>query len=153
MPDSFSELRPAGGSNRPWVIAGVLALAIALIGVAAAAGYRFAHPRQELLLGDASPVGPYSGSLTPADGAAEPQPWPVTAVFGGSTATVTLTETGCTAYFDASLRSVPLTDACASTIGDGSWRLEEPERGTVLMAYVEDGIVVAEGELTSGLQK
>lgn len=151
MPDSFSELRTAGGPNRPWVIAGVLALAIALVGVAAAAGYRLAHPRQELLLGDASPLGPYSGSLTPAGGAAEPQPWPVTAVFGGSIATVTLTETGCTAYFDASLRSVPLTDACASTIGDGTWRLDVPERGKVLLTYEEGGRVVADGDLTPSL--
>lgn len=153
MPDSFSELRTAGGSNRPWVIAGVIALAIALIGVAAAAGYRYAHPRQELLLGDASPIGPYSGALTPTGGAAEPQPWPVTAVFGGGTATVTLTETGCTAYFDTSLRSVPLTGACAGAIGDGSWRVEVPERGRVVASYVEDGLVVAEGELTPGLRR
>ena len=152
MPDSFSELRTAGGSNRPWVLTGVVALTIALIAVAAAAGYRLSHPRQELLLGDASPVGPYSGSLSPTGEAAESQPWPVTAVFGGSTATVTLTETGCTAYFDASLRSVPLTGACAGVIGDGSWRLEVPERGKVVAAYEEDGRVVVEGELTSGLR-
>ena len=38
MPDSFSELRTAGGSNKPWVAGGIFALALALIGVALAGG-------------------------------------------------------------------------------------------------------------------
>ena len=36
MPDSFSELRTAGGPNKPWVIGGVLALITAIIGIALA---------------------------------------------------------------------------------------------------------------------
>ena len=47
MPDSFSELRTAGGPNKPWVVGGVLALIVAIIGVALAAAYWYANPRPE----------------------------------------------------------------------------------------------------------
>ena len=45
MPDSFSELRTAGGPNKPWVIGGVLALITAIIGIALAAAYWYSNPR------------------------------------------------------------------------------------------------------------
>ena len=47
MPDSFSELRSAGGPNKPWVVGGVLALIVAMIGVALAAAYWYANPKPE----------------------------------------------------------------------------------------------------------
>ena len=47
MPDSFSDLRTAGGPNKPWVVGGVLALVVAIIGVALAAAYWSAHPAPE----------------------------------------------------------------------------------------------------------
>ena len=53
MPDSFSELRGAGGSNKPWVAAGVSALAVALILIALAAG--IAAPDPQFSAVDAGP--------------------------------------------------------------------------------------------------
>ena len=64
MPDSFSELRTAGGPNKPWVVGGVLALIVAIIGVALAV-----HEATRDSVGIPTPASDTSGG-TPDTGAA-----------------------------------------------------------------------------------
>lgn len=104
MPDSFTELRAHGGSNRPWIAAGVSALAVSLILIALAGAYWYANPRPEAeptvpatvtvtaapepLLDDASgshPTGTFTGTLVSLQDNAKVQAWPAVATFGGGT--------------------------------------------------------------------
>ena len=166
MPDSFSELRTAGGPNKPWVVGGVLALIVAIIGVALAAAYWYANPRPEpvstvpatvtvtaqpqLPIDDPSaPTGTYTGTLNSLEDNAKVQAWPAVATFGGGTASVTYPLTGCTALIGDGGQSIPLTKGCNN--GQGRWDVEKLEPGIVQLTYSENGNALVEGELSAGL--
>ena len=166
MPDSFSELRTAGGPNKPWVVGGVLALIVAIIGVALAAAYWYANPRPEpvstvpatvtvtaqpqLPIDDPSaPTGTYTGTLNSLEENAKVKAWPAVATFGGGTASVTYPLTGCTALIGEGGQSIPLTKGCNN--GQGRWDVEKLEPGIVQLTYSENGNALVEGELSAGL--
>lgn len=166
MPDSFSELRTAGGPNKPWVVGGVLALIVAIIGVALAAAYWYANPRPEpvstvpatvtvtaqpqLPIDDPSaPTGTYTGTLNSLEDNAKVKAWPAVATFGGGTASVTYPLTGCTALIGEGGQSIPLTKGCNN--GQGRWDVEKLEPGIVQLTYSENGNALVEGELSAGL--
>ena len=166
MPDSFSELRTAGGPNKPWVVGGVLALIVAIIGVALAAAYWYANPRPEpvstvpatvtvtaqpqLPIDDPSaPTGTYTGTLSSLEDNAKVKAWPAVATFGGGTASVTYPLTGCTALIGEGGQSIPLTKGCNN--GQGRWDVEKLEPGIVQLTYSENGNALVEGELSAGL--
>ena len=166
MPDSFSELRTAGGPNKPWVVGGVLALIVAIIGVALAAAYWYANPRPEpvstvpatvtvtaqpqLPIDDPSaPTGTYTGTLNSLEDNAKVKAWPAVATFGGGTASVTYPLTGCTALIGEGGQSIPLTKGCNN--GQGRWDVEKLEPGIVQLTYLENGNALVEGELSAGL--
>lgn len=166
MPDSFSELRTAGGPNKPWVVGGVLALIVAIIGVALAAAYWYANPRPEpvstvpatvtvtaqpqLPIDDPSaPTGTYTGTLNSLEDNAKVKAWPAVATFGGGTASVTYPLTGCTALIGEGGQSIPLTKGCDN--GQGRWDVEKLEPGIVQLTYSENGNALVEGELSVGL--
>ena len=166
MPDSFSELRTAGGPNKPWVVGGVLALIVAVIGVALAAAYWYANPKPEptnevpetvtvtaqpQLRDDdtTSPTGTYTGTLNSLEENAKVKAWPAVATFGGGTASVTYPLTGCTALIGEDGASVPLTKPCGD--GSGRWVVEKREPGIVKLTYFEGGKALVEGELSAGL--
>lgn len=167
MPDSFSDLRHAGGSNKPWIAAGVSALAVALILIALAGAWRSANPApepvaavpetvtvtarpQEHLLVDAALHGPYTGTMNAADPAARVKAWPAVAHFGGGTASITYPLTGCTALVSADGVSNPVTKQCSGAVGDGTWTFDIPEPGLVDVTYSENGAKVAAGVLSAG---
>ncbi|MBA5243339.1 hypothetical protein [Corynebacterium haemomassiliense] len=166
MPDSFSELRTAGGPNKPWVVGGVLALIVAIIGVALAAAYWYANPRpepestvpetvtvtaqQQSPIDDPSaPTGTYTGTLNSLEDDAKVKAWPAVATFGGGTASVTYPLTGCTALIGVGGESIPLTKGCND--GQGRWDVEKHTPGIVKLTYLEDGKALVEGELSAGL--
>jgi len=166
MPDSFSELRTAGGPNKPWVVGGVLALIVAIIGVALAAAYWYANPRpepestvpetvtvtaqQQSPIDDPSaPTGTYTGTLNSLEDDAKVKAWPAVATFGGGTASVTYPLTGCTALIGEGGESIPLTKGCND--GQGRWDVEKHTPGIVKLTYSEDGKALVEGELSAGL--
>ena len=166
MPDSFSELRTAGGPNKPWVVGGVLALIVAIIGVALAAAYWYANPRpepestvpetvtvtaqQHSPIDDPSaPTGTYTGTLNSLEDDAKVKAWPAVATFGGGTASVTYPLTGCTALIGEGGESIPLTKGCND--GQGRWDVEKHTPGIVKLTYLEDGKALVEGELSAGL--
>ncbi|MBL7285555.1 hypothetical protein CKJ81_06355 [Corynebacterium hadale] len=167
MPDSFSELRHAGGSNKPWVAGGVFALALALIGVALAAAYWSSNPHSNSLPAtvtvtaqpsapgpDLAPAGTYSGTfvrLAETTDGANTLSWPVVATFGGGTATVTYPNSGCSALIDATLHHHPLTDKCEAANGaDARWEVAVPDNGLVELTYLEDDQRIAGGTLSIG---
>ena len=140
MPDSFSELRTAGGPNKPWVVGGVLALIVAIIGVALAAAYWYANPRpepestvpetvtvtaqrQSPIDDPSAPTGTYTGTLNSLEDDAKVKAWPAVATFGGGTASVTYPLTGCTALIGEGGESIPLTKGCND--GQGRWDVEK----------------------------
>ena len=166
MPDSFSELRTAGGPNKPWVVGGVLALMVAMIGVALAAAYWYANPRPEpasdvpatvtvtaqpqLPIDDPSaPTGTYTGTLNSLEDDAKVKAWPAVATFGGGTASVTYPLTGCTALIGEGGQSIPLTKGCNE--GQGRWDVEKLEPGIVRLTYIENDKPLVEGDLSAGL--
>lgn len=166
MPDSFSELRTAGGPNKPWVVGGVLALIVAIIGVALAAAYWYANPRpepestvpetvtvtaqpQSPIDGPSAPTGTYTGTLNSLEDDAKVKAWPAVATFGGGTASVTYPLTGCTALIGEGGESIPLTKGCND--GQGRWDVEKHTPGIVKLTYLEDGKALVEGELSAGL--
>ena len=166
MPDSFSELRTAGGPNKPWVVGGVLALIVAMIGVALAAAYWYANPRPEpasavpatvtvtaqpqLPIDDPSaPTGTYTGTLNSLEDDAKVKAWPAVATFGGGTASVTYPLTGCTALIGEGEQSIPLTKGCNE--GQGRWDVEKLEPGIVRLTYIENDKPLVEGDLSAGL--
>ena len=165
MPDSFSELRTAGGPNKPWVVGGVLALIVAIIGVALAAAYWYANPRPEpestvpetvtvtaqpqLIDAPSAPTGTYTGTLNSLEDDAKVKAWPAVATFGGGTASVTYPLTGCTALIGEEGESIPLTKGCND--GQGRWDVEKHTPGIVKLTYSEDGKALVEGELSAGL--
>ena len=166
MPDSFSDLRTAGGPNKPWVVGGVLALIVAMIGVALAAAYWYANPRPEparavpatvtvtaqpqLPIDDPSaPTGTYTGTLNSLEDDAKVKAWPAVATFGGGTASVTYPLTGCTALIGEGGQSIPLTKGCNE--GQGRWDVEKLEPGIVRLTYVEGERTLVEGDLSAGL--
>ena len=165
MPDSFSELRTAGGPNKPWVVGGVLALIVAIIGVALAAAYWYANPRPEpvnevpetvtvtaqpqLIDDPSAPTGTYTGTLNSLEDDAKVKAWPAVATFGGGTASVTYPLTGCTALIGEDGESIPLTKGCND--GQGRWDVEKHTPGIVKLTYSEDGKALVEGELSAGL--
>ncbi|WJY97226.1 hypothetical protein [Corynebacterium fournieri] len=166
MPDSFSELRTAGGPNKPWVVGGVLALIVAIIGVALAAAYWYANPRPEPVnevpetvtvtaqpqLPDddpSAPTGTYTGTLNSLADDAKVKAWPAVATFGGGTASVTYPLTGCTAVIGQGGESIPLTKACDG--GQGRWDVAKQAPGVLKLTYLEDDIALVEGELSAGL--
>ena len=166
MPVSFSELRTAGGPNKPWVVGGVLALIVAIIGVALAAAYWYANPRpepestvpetvtvtaqQQSPIDDPSaPTGTYTGTLNSLEDDAKVKAWPAVATFGGGTASVTYPLTGCTALIGEGGESIPLTKGCND--GQGRWDVEKQSPGIVKLTYSEDGKALVEGELSAGL--
>ncbi|OHF37563.1 hypothetical protein [Corynebacterium sp. HMSC074A01] len=173
MPDSFSELRHAGGSNKPWVAAGVFALALALIGVALAGAYWTSQPGADTAPAtvtvtaqpssaapEDAPVGTYSGTFNnQREDARRPQKaaWPVVATFGAGTATVTYPRSGCTTLIDASLHNLPLTKHCSSATGadnaavDARWEISVPEDGLVELTYFEGEEAIAGGTLSRGI--
>ena len=164
MPDSFSELKGAGGSSKPWIAAGVSALAVALILIALAGAWRSANPRPEptsavpetvtvtaqpqLSVDTSLPTGTFTGTLNSLEDHAKVRSWPAVAVFGGGTASVTYPLTGCTVLIEEDGTSVPLTKACS---GNGSWDVETPEPGLVHLTYVENDSALVEGTLSAGL--
>lgn len=166
MPDSFSELRTAGGPNKPWVVGGVLALIVAIIGVALAAAYWYANPRpepestvpetvtvtaqpQSPIDDPSAPTGTYTGTLNSLEDDAKVKAWPAVATFGGGTASVTYPLTGCTALIGEEGESIPLTKGCND--GQGRWDVEKHTPGIVKLTYSEDGKALVEGELSAGL--
>lgn len=166
MPDSFSELRTAGGPNKPWVVGGVLALIVAMIGVVLAAAYWYANPRPEpasavpatvtvtaqpqLPIDDPSaPTGTYTGTLNSLEDDAKVKAWPAVATFGGGTASVTYPLTGCTALIGEGGQSIPLTKGCNE--GQGRWDVEKLEPGIVRLTYIENDKPLVEGDLSAGL--
>ena len=169
MPDSFSELRTAGGPNKPWVVGGVLALIVAIIGVALAAAYWYANPRPEpanevpetvTVTAQPQPVddpwaptetisGTFTGTLNSLEDDAKVKAWPAVATFGGGTASVTYPLTGCTALIGEEGESIPLTKGCND--GQGRWDVEKHAPGVVKLTYLEDDIALVEGELSAGL--
>lgn len=165
MPDSFSDLRTAGGPNKPWVVGGVLALVVAIIGVALAAAYWSAHPAPEasdevpatvtvtaqpqLRIDGSAPTGTYSGTLNSLEPDAKTRSWPAVATFGGGTASVTYPLTGCTALIGKDGEAVPLTKGCHG--GGGHWDVDTHEPGLVHLTYSEDGNALVEGTLSAGL--
>ncbi|MDK8878950.1 hypothetical protein [Corynebacterium sp. MSK008] len=165
MPDSFSELRTAGGPNKPWVVGGVLALIVAIIGVALAAAYWYANPRPEpvnevpetvtvtaqpqLIDDPSAPTGTYTGTLNSLEDDAKVKAWPAVATFGGGTASVTYPLTGCTALIGGGGESIPLTKACND--GQGRWDVEKQAPGVVKLTYSENDNALVEGELSAGL--
>ena len=166
MPDSFSELRTAGGPNKPWVVGGVLALIVAIIGVALAAAYWYANPRPEpastvpetvtvtaqpQLPSDDPPAltGTYTGTLNSLEEDAKVKAWPAVATFGGGTASVTYPLTGCTALIGDGGDSIPLTKGCND--GRGRWDVERQAPGIVKLTYLENDEALVEGELSAGL--
>lgn len=166
MPDSFSELRTAGGPNKPWVVGGVLALIVAVIGVALAAAYWYANPKPERtnevpetvtvtaqpqLRDDdsTSPTGTYTGTLNSLEDNAKVKAWPAVATFGGGTAMVTYPLTGCTALIGEGGESTPLTKPCNQ--GEGTWDVEDNGEGIITLTYSKDGNALVKGELSAGL--
>lgn len=173
MPDSFSELRTAGGPNKPWVVGGVLALIVAMIGVALAAAYWYANPRpepsnevpetvtvtaqaqsQQQPIDDPSdpnaPIaGTYTGTLNSLEENAKVKAWPAVATFGGGTASVTYPLTGCTALIGEDGESIPLTKGCND--GQGRWDVVKHMPGVVKLTYYEGENALVEGELSAGL--
>lgn len=165
MPDSFSELRTAGGPNKPWVVGGVLALIVAIIGVALAAAYWYANPRPEpasavpetvtvtaqpqLIDDPSAPTGTYTGTLNSLEDDAKVKAWPAVATFGGGTASVTYPLTGCTALIGEEGESIPLTKGCND--GQGRWDVEKQAPGVLKLTYSEDEKALVEGELSAGL--
>ena len=166
MPDSFSELRTAGGPNKPWVIGGVLALITAIIAIALAAAYWYSNPRPtppndvpatvtvtaqpKLPIDDPSaPTGTYTGTLNSLEDNAKVKAWPAVATFGGGTASVTYPLTGCTALIAQDGTSIPLTKGCND--GQGRWDVEKLEPGIVKLRYLEGANALVEGELSAGL--
>ena len=165
MPDSFSELRTAGSPNKPWVVGGVLALIVAIIGVALAAAYWYANPRPEpvnevpetvtvtaqpqLIDDPSAPTGTYTGTLNSLEDDAKVKAWPAVATFGGGTASVTYPLTGCTALIGEGGESIPLTKACND--GQGRWDVEKQAPGVVKLTYSENDNSLVEGELSAGL--
>lgn len=166
MPDSFSELRGAGGSNKPWVAAGVSALAVALILIALAGAWWSAQPApessvpatvtvtaqpSEQLLGDDPLAGTYSGTLNSLDADAKTPAWPAVATFGGGTGSITYPLSGCTALIDESGAATAVTKGCPAAGGAGRWAVEKQMPGIVRLTYSEDGKALVEGELSLGL--
>ena len=169
MPDSFSELRTAGGPNKPWVVGGVLALIVAIIGVALAAAYWYANPKPEpvnevpetvTVTAQPQPVddpsaptetisGTFTGTLNSLEDDAKVKAWPAVATFGGGTASVTYPLTGCTALIGEGGESIPLTKGCND--GQGRWDVEKQAPGVLKLTYSEDGKTLVEGELSAGL--
>ncbi|OEY23597.1 hypothetical protein A0K93_03470 [Corynebacterium sp. BCW_4722] len=166
MPDSFSELRGAGGSNKPWIAAGVSALAVALILIALAGAYWSAQPEPEssipatvtvtalppeqLLIDDAL-AGTYTGTLVSLDEQAKTPAWPAVATFGGGTASITYPQSGCTALIDGEGFATALTKRCPAPGGEGRWRVDKQVPGIVHLTYSEGGKDLVEGELSLGL--
>lgn len=166
MPDSFSELRGAGGSNKPWIAAGVSALAVALVLIALAGAYWSAQPEPEssipatvtvtalppeqLLIDDAL-AGTYTGTLVSLDEQAKTPAWPAVATFGGGTASITYPQSGCTALIDGEGFATALTKRCPAPGGEGRWRVNKQVPGIVHLTYSEDGEDLVEGELSLGL--
>mgnify|MGYP001070250754 FL=1 len=169
MPDSFSELRTKGGSNTPWVAAGVSALAVALILIALAAAYWAAQPKpeptsampatvtvtaqQEPLLDDVSPnppTGTYSGTMVSLEENPKVASWPAVATFGGDgTGQVTYPLTGCTALIGEDGASTALTKQCVGS-GEGQWSVDKQAPGVVHLTYSEGGSALVEGSLSLG---
>lgn len=169
MADSFTDLRDAGGSNKPWIAAGVGALAVALILIALAGAWWSAQPpaednrvpdtvtvtaqpgsvdkRDEL-----APPGTYSGMLTSLDPDARAKAWPAVATFGGGSALVAYPDSGCIALIDDTLRNRPLTDTCNAAPGaEGAWRVDDTDPGLVHLTFLLDGEAIVEGTLSVGL--
>lgn len=170
MADSFSDLRNVGGSNKPWIAAGVGALAVALILVALAGAWWSAQPdrheRQSPAtvtvtaqaqpadkdLGELAPAGTYTGTLTSLDPNARENSWLVVATFGGGSAAITYPDSGCTTLVDASLSNMPVTRDCNTTPGrTGIWAIETTDEGLVELTYLEDDAPVVTGTLSAGL--
>ena len=170
MADSFSELRTAGGSNKPWIAAGVGALAVALILIALAGAWWSAQPERhepqspatvtvtaqprptDKTPGDLAPAGTYTGTLTSLDPNARKESWVAVATFGGGTAAITYPDSGCTTLVDASLINLPITRDCNTTPGrTGIWNIETTTDGLVELTYLEDDTPVVAGTLSAGL--
>lgn len=165
MADSFSELRDAGGSNKPWIAAGVSALAVALILVALAGAWWSANPRPEptsavpetvtvtaqpqLAQDPEAPTGTFTGTLNSLEENAKVQAWPAVATFGGGTASVTYPLTGCTALIGEDGQSTPLTKGCNN--GQGRWDVDQIAPGVIKLTYSENSTALVEGELSAGL--
>lgn len=153
MADSFSELRNAGGSNRPWVVCGVVALIVALIGVALAAAYWSAQPKPEAdtlpatvtvtaqpgardSLVDA-PSGTFSGHLNSLDPDAKQLSWPAVISVHEGAGLVTYPLTSCTALVHADGRAEPLSKRCPSPAAQGRWEFAVDGSGLLHAQYFE----------------
>lgn len=171
MADSFTDLRTAGGSNKPWVAAGVSALAVALIMIALAGAWWSAQPKpeptnampatvtvtaqpsaQELRSDELAPAGTYTGMFNALNSDTDAQSWVVVATFGGGSAAVTYPDSGCSVLIDDALDNRPLTTACTTTPGtSGRWEIDASEPGLVHLTFLEDDQPVAGGTLSAGL--
>lgn len=166
MPDSFSELRTKGGSNKPWIAAGVSALAVALILIALAGAYWYSQPapeptnttpatvtvtaRSEPLLIDDPLAGTYTGTVNSLEENAKVAAWPAVATFGGGTGTITYPNTSCTALIAEDGTATALTKQCVVR-GGGRWSVEKLEPGLIHLTYSEGGTDLVEGTLSLGL--
>lgn len=170
MPDSFTELRAHGGPNRPWIAAGVSALAVSLILIALAGAYWYANPQPEAeqvvpatvtvtaspepLLDDVSgsqPSGTFTGALVSLQDGAKVKAWPAVATFGGGTGSITYPLTGCTAVIARDGTATPLTKQCPAPGGEGRWSVDTRVDGILRLTYFEGDSALVEGELSPGL--
>lgn len=167
MSDSFSQLRTAGGSNKPWVIGGVLALVVSLIGIALAAAYWSAQPKPEPngvptvvtvtafpeapQVRDDAPSGTFQGTLQSHSPDAAVAAWPAVFSLHEGQGVVSYPLSGCVALIAHDGSASALTKQCPPTTDDGLWNFSSPEPGIVEAQFFErrgDSSPTVEGSLS-----
>lgn len=153
MSDSFSQLRTAGGSNKPWVVVGVLALVVSLIGIALAAAYWSAQPKPEPSgaptvvtvtafpeapqARDDAPSGTFQGTLQSHNPEAAVAAWPAVFSLHEGQGMVSYPLNGCVALIAHDGRASALTKQCPPATDDGFWVFSSPEPGIVEAQFYE----------------
>lgn len=153
MSDSFSQLRSAGGSNKPWVVGGVLALVVSLIGVALAAAYWSAQPKPERSgaptvvtvtafpeapqVRDDAPSGTFQGTLQSHDPDATVAAWPAVFSLHEGQGLVSYPVNGCAALIGHDGKASALTKQCPPSTDEGFWDFSSPEPGIVEARFYE----------------
>lgn len=166
MADSFTELRAAGGSTRPWTVGAVAVLVVASLAALAAAVWTLSRPAdQRSAIPQVVTVTAQPG--TPADGGAGPTPgtytgwlfsagragesgWNAVLTLAPRSATLTHLNDGCTELLrrgeDGQWSAQPLQKKCPAA-GD-AWTLEEAEPGVVVLRREDGGNALVEGSLS-----
>ncbi|SDS24414.1 hypothetical protein [Corynebacterium timonense] len=163
MPDSFSELRDSGGSNRPWVIGAIAVLIVAVLAAAAAAAYALSRPASErsaspavvtVTAQPAPPNGPaqspapgtYTGWITSTSSGAE-SGFNGVLTFAGDSAMLSYPAKNCalllTQSRDDAWTARPLTTRCPDS--EGTWSVRDAAPGIIELERVG-----AEGSTTHG---